>query len=179
MVPLRFDRSRIQGLLELAGERLTGEWLLIGGAAAAAWFAPVRTTEDIDLIGLGGSQGERFALMELAAAAEIPIEAVNSAADFYLRRIDGWRDQLVPLHRGPCAVIYRPTATLFILLKLQRLSAVDLEDCLGLVEHCVESGEVIDHALIGARIDGLPPTGDASLTERRARLRNALDDTAK
>jgi hypothetical protein len=55
VVPLRFDRARIQALLELAGERLTGEWLLIGGAAAAAWFAPVRTTEDIDLIGLGGS----------------------------------------------------------------------------------------------------------------------------
>jgi hypothetical protein len=49
VVPLRFDRSRIQALLELAGEQLTGEWLLIGGAAAAAWFSPVRTTEDIDL----------------------------------------------------------------------------------------------------------------------------------
>jgi len=173
-VPLRFDRSRIQGLLELAGDRLTGEWLLIGGAAAAAWFAPVRTTEDIDLIGLGGSQAERLALMELAESAAIPIEAVNTAADFFLRRIDDWRDQLVPLHRGTNATIYRPAATLFILLKLHRLSAVDLDDCLALVEHCERSGESIDHSRVCARIDTLPPTDDVSLIERRARLRAAL-----
>jgi hypothetical protein len=175
VVPLRFDRARIQALLELAGERLTGEWLLIGGAAAAAWFAPVRTTEDIDLIGLGGSPGERFALMELAASVAIPVEAVNSAADFFVRRIEGWREQLVPLHRGSSATIYRPTATLFLLLKLQRLTAVDLDDCLALVAHCERSGEAIDRARIRARLDALPPTGDASLAERRARLRAALD----
>lgn len=178
-MPLRFDRSRIQALLELAGERLTGDWLLIGGAAAAAWFAPVRTTEDIDLIGLGGSQAERLALMELAETASIPIEAVNTAADFFLRRVDGWRDQLVPLHRGPSATIFRPSATLFILLKLHRLSAVDLEDCIALLEHCERSGEVIDRVRIRARIDGLPPTDDASLAERRARIRDALDKAAR
>jgi hypothetical protein len=176
VTPLRFDRSRIQSLLELAGDRLTGEWLLIGGAAAAAWFAPVRTTEDIDLIGLGGLQAERFALMELAASAAIPIEAVNTAADFFVRRIEDWRDQLVLLHRGASATIYRPSATLFILLKLTRLSAVDLDDCLALVEHCEESGEGIDRARIRARIDALPPTEDASLADRRARLRDALGD---
>lgn len=63
----------------------------------AAWFSPLRTTEDLDLIGLGGSQTERFDLMQLAADAAIPIEAVNSAADFYVRRIPDWRDQLVEL----------------------------------------------------------------------------------
>jgi hypothetical protein len=176
VAPLRFDRSRIQSLLELAGERLTGEWLLIGGAAAATWFAPVRTTEDIDLIGLGGSQAERFALMDLAASAAIPIEAVNSAADFYLRRIADWRDQLVPLHQGPNATVYRPSATLFILLKLTRLSAVDLDDCLALVAHCEQSGEGIDHPRIRARIDALPSTEDAALAERRTRLRDVLGD---
>jgi hypothetical protein len=175
VAPLRFDRSRIQSLIELAGDRLTGEWLLIGGAAAAAWFAPVRTTEDIDLIGLGGSQAERLALMELAESAAIPIEAVNTAADFYLRRIDGWRDQLVPLHRGANATVYRPSATLFILLKIHRLSAVDLDDCLALLDHCEQSVERIDRPRIHARLDTLPHTEDASLLERRARLRGALD----
>ena len=176
MVPLRFDRSRIQALLELAGDRLTGEWLLIGGAAAAAWFAPVRTTEDIDLIGLGGSQAERLALMELAETASIPIEAVNTAADFFLRRVDGWRDQIVPLHRGACATVYRPSATLFLLLKIDRLSAVDLDDCLALVQHCERSREAIDRTRIRARLDALPRTEDAALAERRARLRDALDE---
>jgi hypothetical protein len=125
VVPLRFDRARIQALLELAGERLSGEWLLIGGAAAAAWFSPVRTTEDIDLIGLGGSLAERLSLMDLAASAAI-------------------------------------------------LSAVDLDDCLALLEHCETSGETIDRARIHARLDTLAPTQDASLVDRRARLRDAL-----
>jgi hypothetical protein len=111
MKPLRFDRSRIQALLQTAGDRLAGEWLVVGGAAAAAWFSPSRTTEDIDLISLAGTQEARLALMELAADAAIPIEAVNSAADFFVKRIAGWRDQLVELMRGSSAVIYRPSAT--------------------------------------------------------------------
>jgi hypothetical protein len=174
MAPLRFDRERIQALLELAGDRLTGEWLLIGGAAAAAWFSPARTTEDIDLIGLGGTQAERFALMELAASASIPIEAVNSAADFFVRRIDGWRDALVPLWTGPHATIYRPSATLFLLLKLRRLSATDLEDCRALVAHARDAGDAIDVPRIREQVAALPPTEDAALRERRTALLDAL-----
>jgi hypothetical protein len=85
----------------------------------------------------------------------------------------------VPLHRGTSAIVYRPSATLFILLKLERLTAVDLDDCLALMEHCETSGEAIDRARIGARIDALPPTGDAPLGERRARLRAALDGVSR
>ena len=36
MVPLRFDRARIAAFLDRAAADLTGEWLLIGGAAPAA-----------------------------------------------------------------------------------------------------------------------------------------------
>ncbi|CAN5900153.1 hypothetical protein BH11MYX2_BH11MYX2_35410 [soil metagenome] len=174
MVPLRFDTSRILALLELAGERLDGEWLLIGGGAAAVWFAPDRTTEDLDLIGLGGTQAERFALMELAATAAIPVEAVNSAADFFVRRIDGWRDMTVELHRGPRATIYRPTATLFLLLKLGRLSAVDLDDCLALLRHVHASNETVDHGRVREQLRTLPPSDDAALELRRAMLVAAL-----
>lgn len=174
MAPLRFDRARIQALLELAGQRLTGDWLLIGGGAAAAWFAPSRTTEDVDMIGLAGTQDERFALMQLAADAAIPIEAVNSAADFFVRRVAGWRDQLVVLHQGPAATIFRPTATLFLLLKINRLSEVDLDDCLALVEHCRVTGEVVDAARIAAALAGTAPTEDAELQARRVRLADAL-----
>ena len=41
--------------------------------------------------------------MDLASRAGLPIEAVSSAADFFVRKIDGWRDELVPLVRGPRA----------------------------------------------------------------------------
>jgi len=168
--PHRFDRNRIQALLERAGESLVGEWLLIGGGAAAAWFAPERTTEDIDLIGLLGTQDERFALMQLAVDASIPVEAVNSAADFFVRKIAGWRAELVPLHRGPAATIYRPSATLFLLLKISRLSEVDLADCLALDDHCREHGDVVDRDRVLAALRALAETDDASLADRRAAL---------
>lgn len=174
MAPLRFDRSRIAALLALAGERLDGEWLLIGGAAAAAWFSPTRTTEDVDLIGLAGTQDERFALMELAGEAALPIEAVNSAGDFFVRKIADWRDQLVVLHRGSRATIFRPTATLFLLLKLARLTAIDLEDCLGLLEHCRVSHEPIDRDRVRGAIAELPVDDDLALNERRRSLVAAI-----
>jgi hypothetical protein len=174
MKPLRFDRIRIQALLQTAGDRLAGEWLIVGGAAAAAWFAPSRTTEDIDLINLAGTQEARLALMELAADASIPIEAVNSAADFFVRRIAGWRDQLVELMRGTSAVIYRPSATLFLLLKLERLSEADLDDCLTMITHCARTSEAIDVARVVARLDALPNTDDLPLARRRVQLRDAL-----
>lgn len=170
-----FDRSRIDGLLRLAGERLDGEWLLIGGAAAAAWFSPARTTEDLDLIGLLGTQAERFALMELAASAAIPIEAVNSAADFFVRRIPDWRAQLVELHRGPRATIFRPTATLFLLLKIGRLTETDLLDCVGLLAHCRTNSEPVDRVRVATALDALPATDDARLANRRADLRTLLE----
>lgn len=174
MAPHRFDRIRIQALLELAGEKLVGEWLLIGGGAAASWFAPTRTTEDVDLIGLLGTQDERFALMQLALDASIPVEAVNSAADFFVRKIPGWRDEIVPLHRGPGATIYRPSATLFLLLKISRLSEVDLDDCLALDEHCRVHGEAVDRDRVLIALGALPPTEDDALAGRRAALLQAL-----
>jgi hypothetical protein len=166
MATPRFDRARIQGFLELCGDRLEGEWLLVGGGAAAAWFAPARTTEDIALIGLGGTQAERFALMDLAAAAQLPIEAVNSAADFFVRRIADWREHLVALHRGARATIYRPDATLFLLLKIQRLSEIDLEDCTALIER----GDPIDRDRVRRAIEALAATSDLAATARRSDL---------
>jgi hypothetical protein len=174
MAPARFDHARVRTFLVLAGDRLDGEWLLIGGGAAAAWFAPDRTTEDLDIVGLGGTQDERFALMDLAIEAALPIEAVNSAADFFVRRIAGWRDRLVVLHRGQRATIYRPDATLFLLLKLTRLSETDLADCVALIAHCDASGEDIDRARICSALEQQPSSDDAALRVRRAQLLERL-----
>jgi hypothetical protein len=174
MVPLRFDKARIEALLALAAEQLEGEWLLIGGAAVAAWFSVGRTTEDVDLIGLAGSSAERFALMDLASRAGLPIEAVNSAADFFVRKIDGWRDELVPLVRGPRATIYRPSATLFLLLKIERMTAVDLDDCIALLGHCAATGEPIDRERVRSRLAALAPTPDTGQSDRRVLLDESL-----
>jgi hypothetical protein len=174
MAPLQFDKARIEAFLALASEQLDGEWLVIGGAAAAAWFSMARTTEDVDLVGLAGTQAERLALMNLASSAGLPVEAVNSAADFFVRRIDGWRDQIVPLVRGPRATIYRPTATLFLLLKITRLTAIDLDDCASLLAHCTATGEPVDRERVRSRLVALPPTSDTGQEQRRALLEALL-----
>jgi hypothetical protein len=174
MVPLRFDKARIEALLAVASEQLDGEWLLIGGAAAAAWFSTTRTTEDVDLVGLAGTPTERLALMDLASSAGLPVEAVNSAADFFVRKIDGWRDELVPLVRGPRATIYRPSATLFLLLKIERLTAIDLDDCIALLGHCAATGELVDRERILSRLASLAPTPDTGRRDRRALLAESL-----
>ncbi len=174
MAPPALDRSRLEALLADAGVQLDGEWLLIGGAAAATWFADGRTTDDIDLIALDATRVRRMAVMDLAVAHGLPVEAVNSSADYFVRRIEGWRDELVPLVQGPRAVIYRPTPTLFLLLKLARLSAVDLDDCLALIEHCRRVVDPIDRARVAAALSALPATTDAALAARRAALAAAI-----
>ena len=173
-MPSRFDRTAVEQLLALAVDRLDGDWLLIGGAAAAAWFRDDRVTEDVDLVGMSGTQAERFALMQLATDAGLPVEAVNSAADFFVRKVADWREQLVPLRVGR-ATIYRPNATLFLLLKLDRLSESDLDDCTRLLAHCATTGEAVDCARVRSRLAALPETADAALGARRAALARTLD----
>jgi hypothetical protein len=174
MAPLDLDRGRICGFLDAVGRRLSGEWLLVGGAAAAVWFSEGRVTEDIDLVGLEGTPGERLRLMELAAEEGLPVEAVNSAADFFLRRIEGWRDHIELLLRGPSATIHRPDATLFLLLKCTRLSEVDLGDCLALLDFVRAHGLALDRARVLRAIGDLPAASEAALRMRRARLEAAL-----
>lgn len=169
----RLDAAAIARLLDAAERRLEGEWILVGGALAAIWFRPERVTEDVDLVSLRGTNDERFALMQLAQELGLPLEAVNSAADYFLRKIPAWRSQLEVLRRRAGFTLYRPTPTLFLELKL-RLSEGDLEDCLALIEHARAHGLAIDRARILAALDRLPPTDRAPLLERREALRRAL-----
>lgn len=54
--------------------------------------------------------------MDFALAQGLPLEAVNSAADFLPRRIPDRTDELELLHEGTHARIFRPTPTLLLLL---------------------------------------------------------------
>lgn len=168
------DRKRIEALLRAAVQRLEGEWLLLGGALVVTWLDPRRRTEDVDLVGLKGTQSERLALLELAAEEGLPVEAVNSAADFFVRQVPDWEERHVPFRKGKSARIDRPTATLFIELKMRRLSQRDLSDC-RLVLRKAPARE-IDVPLLRQRLDALPPTEDLVLARRRKMLRRALDN---
>lgn len=167
------DRAAIDGFLEAAANELEGEWVVLGGSAAAVWFLPARVTEDIDIVGLGGTREERAALMDLADARGLSVESVNSAADYFLRKVEGWRDELEILRQAK-ATIYRPTPTLFVLLKIGRLTESDLGDCLALVEACKENAWTLERARILTALAKLPVTSDTALATRREDLRARL-----
>jgi hypothetical protein len=171
---VELDRTRIEQVLDAACERLSGDFVLVGGALVAVWLEPRRVTEDIDLVGVSGSASERFALMELAEGLGLPIEAVNSAADFFLFRIDGWLDQLELLRSGRKAKIFRPSPTLFLLLKIGRLSEQDLDDCLALLAKVDAEGLALDRSRVRRALDALGPTEDPAQSARRGRLGTAV-----
>jgi hypothetical protein len=171
MAPLALTRSRIEQFVRAVGDRLDGEWLLVGGGAAALWFLPTRVTEDIDLFGLGATNRERADLLDLAASEAMPLEIVNTTADYFVRRIEGWRDQLEVLHRGARSTIYRPNATLFLLLKAARLTETDLQDCVALLAFAPSE---IDRARVRRAMEALPPSSDEALAARRQHLVNLL-----
>lgn len=170
----RLDRAAIERVVQAAADRLPGDWVLVGGGLAALWFDPERVTEDIDLVSLAGSAGERLALLDLAVDLGLPVEALNSAADYFVRRVDGWRAELEGFRTGAKARILRPTPTLFLLLKVQRLSEEDLRDCLGMLERARADGLPVDAARVQAAINSLPAGIDEEVGIRRGRLRAAL-----
>ncbi len=167
------DRDHIKLLLRRAADTLSGDWILIGGALAAVWFASDRTTEDIDLIPLGEDGGRRHELMGFALSQGLPVEAVNSAADFFLRRIEGFEKELQLWHAGARARIFRPSPTLFLLLKIGRMGEADLADCLGVLAQSRQTGSTIDIPRVLLVLDGLD-AGSSGALERRAALRKAL-----
>jgi hypothetical protein len=168
------DQERLEALLSAMAERLQGDWLLVGGALAALWLdEPGRTTEDVALVGLSGTPEERLALMQFAQEMGLPIEAVNSAADFFVRRIPGWQGEIEIFRTGLKCRIYRPTPTLFLLLKIDRLSEQDLGDCLATIVKARGAGLRLDSERVLSALEALPPS-DAALEERRRSLRQAL-----
>ncbi len=167
---LELDRQKLDAIVAAICDRLDGDWLLVGGALVALWLEPRRVTEDLDVIGLRGTPAERVALLGLAHDLGLPVEAVNSAADFFVQRIEGWRGMIEPFRSGARGRIFRPNTTLFLLLKTGRLSERDLQDCLAALLH----GEPFDRDRVLAALDALEEAPEAHLRQRRAELRGRL-----
>ena len=131
-------------------------------------------TEDVDIVAIEGTGADRLSLLGLASDLGLPIEALNSAADFFVHRIGDWRTQVEPFRQGRSARIFRPSPTLFLLLKIRRLSGQDLDDCLALLARVANDHWPLDIARVAAVLDGAPPAADSAVSERHARLRAAL-----
>jgi len=164
------DSHLLKEFLKLAGDQLRGEWLLIGGTLLPAVGIDVRSTVDIDLLGLGTSEaGQTLQLMELAESLGLPVESVNQAAAFFLKKAGYQKSDLIVLHQGASAVIYRPSLELYWKLKMGRLSETDLQDCLRYLEFCTEVNDPVDHQRLSAWIE--KAGREQPSAERRNRLK--------
>jgi len=127
-------REVLRKFVELAGERLRGDWVVMGGSVLPLLGVEHRVTVDIDVAGPSDAgMDQTLALMGIAEEIGLPVEAVNQAGAYFLRAIRGWENHLVEVHRGKGARILRPDATLYLLLKLGRMTESDLSDCVEML----------------------------------------------
>lgn len=171
-----------QKLVRRAGQKLTGEWVLVGGALLIFLGASHRATQDIDLVpAAADGNPEQLKLFELAEELGLPVEAVNSAAGFFLQKIKGYRESLVLLHQGPSARIFRPSATLYLRLKIARLSESDLADCMAMLQWAArEGGEEVDEVALKKAITAelKKASGQSDPKPRAERLEALLRELA-
>jgi hypothetical protein len=138
----QLNQKLLQQFFLLAGDQLKGDFILIGGTVLPALGVDHRSTTDIDFIGkTAAERAQSLQLMEIAEQLDLAIEAVNQAGALFLSKIPGFEKHLVLLHQGKSARIYRPDATLFLLLKIPRMTESDLEDCLEWLNWCKKNRE--------------------------------------
>jgi hypothetical protein len=131
---VQITEKHLKRFLKIAGNRLSGDWVIIGGSVIPLIGGAYRVTNDIDLSGPEtATQKDTVTLMEIAQEIGLPVEAINQAGAFFLKKVPSWRKQLVVVHRGKKASFFRPNATLYLLLKIPRFSESDLTDCITLI----------------------------------------------
>ncbi len=150
----RIDGATLRRFAQLVGERLTGDWVVLGGSALTLIGIGDRVTLDIDVASARASgQDDTIVLLEIALALGLPVEAVNQAAAFFLRDIPDWRADLTAIHKGPSATVHVPGPTLYVLTKIGRLSSSDLADCTTMLRHARAERIPVDTERLRAAID--------------------------
>lgn len=144
-------KELLERLIAEMARRLYGEWVIIGGAVLPLVGIEHRVTYDIDLAGPQDAT-QMLELLEIAASLGLPIEAINQAAAFFLHRIEDWHEHLIPVCRTERFSLFRPDATLYVLMKLSRLSESDLEDCLKYLAFSKSRREPFDPARLSKAI---------------------------
>lgn len=170
------DRALLERFVKLAGRRLRGDWVVMGGGVLPLLGIEHRVTVDVDVAGpADAGQDQTLELMRIAEELGLPVEAINQAGAFFLHRIGGWREDLVTVHEGPTATIHRPNVTLFLLLKISRLSESDLADCTELLRWAARHGEEPDAPRIRSAIESA--LDDCTSPSRQARLESLARST--
>ena len=136
------DRKKLQKFLKLAGDRLKGRWVLMGGTVLPAMDVDYRTTTDIDIVSMDSAgQSATLKLMELAEELGLPVESINQAGAYFLMKIPDYDKHLIQLYQGKSATVFRPDLTLYLQLKIARLTETDLSDCMEYLKLTVRRNE--------------------------------------
>ena len=123
--------DQYQNFIGRVVDELEGDWLVIGGSLLAMINSEYRVTSDIDICPIDEMTNEkRLHLMDIADQLKLPIEAINPAADFFVRQIPNWKSSIVLLKKGKKGQLYRPDIELYFNLKLSRMSESDVDDCI-------------------------------------------------
>lgn len=164
----------LQKFLRLAGDRLSGNWVILGGTVLLLKGLNYRVTNDIDLSGpKTATQEQLIILFGIAQELGLPVESINQAGSFFLHKIKNWKNHVIKVHSGKKATFFCPTAFLFIRLKMQRLSETDLSDCLKILEK--EELSAPEKKTLLRELDRLSKSGaNSDYMQRAAKLRNAI-----
>jgi hypothetical protein len=115
--------------------QIDSDWVVLGGSLLRIIQASSRSTSDIDICSIDEMTNDnRLSLMSIAQASGLPIEAINPAADFFLRQIPNWKNSLVLLVQGKKGNIFRPSLELYIILKMNRGTDTDVSDCIEFIK---------------------------------------------
>jgi hypothetical protein len=164
---MTMDGDLLERFLDLAVDRLDGDWVIIGGRVLPLVDIQHRVTLDIDVVGPEWNQ-QTLELLQIAVAIGLAPEAVNQAAAFFLHRIPGWGHHLIPVRKGLRATFHRPDSTLYVLLKLARLTATDLQDCMQYLQWAGDRNETIEADVLRQAVDRELGAGPGP--EKRERL---------
>lgn len=141
----KIDNKLLMAFTNKAVNRLSGDWIIIGGSVLQLLNIDVRVTTDIDIAGPdSATQKDTLTLMDIATEIGLPVEAINQAASYFLYKIPVWQSSLVLVQAGKLGRILRPNTDLFIKLKLARLTPSDLDDCLAMLHYAKQQKEQID-----------------------------------
>ncbi len=162
----------LKKFLALASNSLSGEWVLIGGTLLPALGIHLRSTVDIDLVGLSKLENQQtLELMGISESLGLSVETINQAAGYFLNKIKPAKSEFIVLKKGKSATIYRPSLELFWKLKIPRLSEADLVDCESYFHYCVKNKDKFNSARLIAVIKSQKPTTH----EKSARLKHLLN----
>lgn len=126
--------------MELALKNLKGDWIILGGTLLPALGVEHRSTIDIDFVSKNeSSNSQLLQLMEIAQSLGLPIETINSAAAYFLKKIPDYSERLILLKKSKDCSILRPTLDLYFELKISRALESDIQDILKMIEYCIEN----------------------------------------